>query len=171
MLKLLAFGILIWSFFQPLIAAIVFVTLIVLFEGWLLLSNIFWKPKVNTDYWTTEEQAAIRKYHLYFRYPFASRSFSSTLSGIQLSAFIWVPWLLYNRIWIPAIIIGLNYFIAAPLVLKLNPQSFFHDAVENRGNTDLLPEMMAIDSVSEKILEARKNSIEENKESNNGHFF
>jgi len=105
--------------------------------------------------------AVLRKYHLYFRYPFASRSFSSILSGIQLSAFIWVPWLLYNRLWIPAIFIGLNYFIAGPIAVKLNPRFFLHDAVENKGNRYFLSEMMAVDSVCEKILERQRSSIQD----------
>jgi len=48
MLKLLTFGILIWSFSQPTIASISFVIFIILFEGWILLTNAFGKPTVNT---------------------------------------------------------------------------------------------------------------------------
>ena len=98
MLKLLVFLILLFSFVEPEVATIIFIVLLVLFEGWLLLMNALSNPKLNVPLWTIYEKEAVKKYPLFFRYPIASKSFSSTLSGIVLSTFIWVPWLLYNRL-------------------------------------------------------------------------
>ena len=91
--------ILIWSFWQPLSASIVFLIFIGLFEGWLFCCQQFGKRwlKVDIKEWAAEEIEALKKYNVYFLCPFASRIFSSILSGISLSTFIWVPWLLYNK--------------------------------------------------------------------------
>lgn len=169
MLIWLVLGILIWSFFQPVIASIVFIIFIVLLEGGLLIASDSCNPKVaaysfnryNLDEseWTPSEIKALRKYCLYFSYPHSSQMFSSTLSGIWGSAFILVPWLLYNHLWISAVVIGINYFIAGPLSKKLNPRLYLHTEVESKGKVDLLSEMNAVDSVCERLLEHQRSAI------------
>lgn len=159
----LVLGILIWSFFQPTIASIVFIIFIVLLEGGLLIASASCNPNValytfnryhlDVSEWTPSEIKTLRKYCLYFSYPISSQMFSSTLSGIWGSAFILVPWLLYNHLWISAVIIGVNCFIAGPLSKKLSPRLYLHTEVESKGNVDLLPEMDTVDSICERLLE------------------
>lgn len=162
-LYFLIIGIIVWSFFKPFTASIVFLILFILFEGYVILLNYSSKPTPDASKWSEDEITVLRKYPYYFNYPFTSKSDSSNLSGIALSTFIWVPWLLYNNLWLLAIIIGVNYFISTSLCTKLNPRSFLHDAVENRGKMFLLSEMEAVDSVCEKILERQQDAINTNK--------
>lgn len=157
MLKIISLAFIVWSFFGPIIASTIFISFFVILEGWLLLVHFSNKPKYNLRYFTPSELKVLKKYHLYFRYPFSSKSFSSTVSGIQLSAFIFVPWLLFNKIWMQAIIIGINYFIAGKIAVKLNPRFFLHDAVDNHGAMEFTDEMNAVDSVCEKIINISKN--------------
>ena len=169
MLIWLVLGILIWSFFQPAIASIVFIGFIVLLEGSLLIASAsckpdvalsaFWKPHIDISEWTPSEIKALRKYCLYFSYSHSSQMFSSTLSGIWGSAFILVPWLLYNHLWISAVVIGINCFIAGPLSKKLNPRLHLHTEVESKGKVDLLSEMNAVDSVCERLLQHQRSAI------------
>ena len=89
-------GTLIWSFFNPPLASKVFLTFVVLFEGYIFLMSRAGRPDhleafSPPHYFNPDEVAVIRKYHLFFKFPFASRDFSSALSAIQLSALIWVP--------------------------------------------------------------------------------
>jgi hypothetical protein len=145
----------IWGFLQPAAGSTAYIVLVGLFEGWLLSAAFLAKPDLRGTAWSPEEQAVLKKYYVYFRFPFASRQFSSIMSGIQLAAFVWVPWLLLKGHWVRAIIIGANYLIAGPIAVRLNPRFFLHEAVEKRNQHALIPEMLAVDSVCEKIIEAR----------------
>jgi len=153
----------IYSLFQPYTAAIVYFLFIFLFEGYIFLTYKI--PKNNWDHtlFSDQEILILNRYKLFFLYPFASKSFSSLLSGIQLSAFLWVPWLVYNKIWLFALFIGLNYFIGAKLSVKLNPILFLHDAVEKKGQKEYAEEMQIVDLISKKLLERHKESLLKNK--------
>jgi hypothetical protein len=154
------FGTLIWSFFSPPLAAKVFLILVAIFEGYIFLMSRTGRPDQleafsAPHYFNPDEIAVIKKYHLYFKFPFASRDFSAALSAIQLSAFVWVPWLLYQGLWLTAIAIGANYFIAAPLAMQLNPRLFLSRAT---GAVALFAhgELMAIESALEKLMNQPK---------------
>lgn len=141
-----------YGFFQPLSGALAYLAFIGLFEGWMLLAMVTNKPGFSrSETWTAKELQIIKMYYLYFRFPNASSEFSGLLSGIQLLTFIWVPWLLYHRVWVPAVLIGLNYFAAVAFAVKLNPRFFLHDAVERRGQNEYGQDMEAVDSILEKI--------------------
>ena len=132
-------------------------------EVYLILLSTFDKPRIeHTDLFSSVEIAIIQKYNLYFRYPFTAISLSTTLSFIQLSTFIWVPWLLYNHLWVPAVLIAINYFISALLSRKLNPQYFLRQAVEKKGKEHIRSEMLIVNKVCEKILEMDQKEVETN---------
>lgn len=165
---LISFGVigtLVWSFFSPLWASNVFLVFFVIFEGYIFLMSRAGRP-VTLEAFTeplhlnTDEVAVVKKYHLFFRFPFASRDFSAAISAIQLSAFVWVPLLLYQGLWLTAIAIGANYFIAAPLAMQLNPRLFLSRAADApTGPTGVLArfsargELMAIESALEKLMD------------------
>ena len=157
MLKFLTIIILIVSFFYPIQASWAFIIFFASLEGYLFFISLrkseyslisFAKDVSLSD----EEKKILKKYYLYFRYPYASKSFSTSLSFIALSAFIFVPWLLYNHLWLQAIIIGLNYIFAQMLSSKLNIRFYLHDAVERLHKEEFREDMLLVDSVCGKIL-------------------
>jgi len=159
---LISFGVigtLVWSFFDPIWASSAFIILIAVFESYIFLMSRAGRPdrlEAFTEplYLNPDEVAVVKKYHLFFKFPFASREFSAALSAIQLSVLVWVPWLLYQELWPTAIAIGANYFIAAPLAMQLNPRLFLSRAA---GAAALFAhgEAMAIESALEKLTNRR----------------
>lgn len=124
-----------------------------MFQGWILLAHMLARPALDPTKWSPAELSALRKYFIYFRYPSAAKIFSGACSAIGLSAFLWVPWLVYKGFWIRAILIGLNYFLANGLAVNLNPQLFLRDAVVKKGKQTQLPELLAVESISEKLAQ------------------
>jgi hypothetical protein len=156
MINILVIILLIMSFFYPLGASWVFIAFFIILETYLLVSS---KRHENSAIdgvnLSEEEKQIIQKYHLYFRYPYSAKSLSTSLSLIALSAIIWVPWLLYNHLWVQSAIVGLNYIIAQFFSTKLNIRFYLHDAVEKLGHEDHRKEMLLVDSICDKILETR----------------
>lgn len=157
-LFLVLIGITLWAFVNPIYASYAYIGTIALVEGYLLFMGILGN-KSNLDdapsfaIFTEVEKQVFKKYYLYFIYPFASRSLSSLMSGIQLSSFIWVPWMLYNRQWVQAIVIGINYFAAIEFAGRLNPGYFLQEAAEKSGADDVINELMIFNSICEKLQE------------------
>lgn len=150
-------GTLVWSYFNPLWASKIFLFgFIGLFEGYIWLMGRVGRPDglepfTEPLYLNPDEVAVVKKYHLFFKFPFASRQFSGALSAVQLSTFIWVPWLLYNGLWLTAVAIGGNYFVAGYLAMQLNPRLFLQRA---SGAAALYAEseLSAIDSAVRKLI-------------------
>jgi len=117
-------GFFIWSLFQPRIASYVFVVLAAVFVAYLFIIDIANKPKPDPDVWTTDEIYIMRKYHLAIKFPFGARDFSCYLNGIRWSSLVWVPWLLWNHLWIPAGFLAINFFLTASLSVRLDPFFF-----------------------------------------------
>lgn len=153
MLKIISVGFLIWSFFNPLNASIAFICLFTLVEGYFLILDITKKPRLNIvkDKFnmTDKEVGIFNKYYVFFRFPTTSSKTSEAITGFQFSAFIWVPWLLYNHLWIPALIIGLNFFLANYLSKKLKPLHFANFAHHNQK---IFYERDDIKSVYDKVV-------------------
>ncbi len=143
------------SFFYPIQASWAFVVFCLILEGYLLLVSSRSLPPNGSALFNAEEQIIIKKYYLYFRYPFVARSLSTSLSLIALSVIIFVPWLLYNHLWIQAIIIGLNFFIAQVISSKLNIRFYLHDAVERLKQAEHRKEMELVDSICNKISDSK----------------
>ncbi|MCK9418850.1 MAG: hypothetical protein M0R70_05650 [Nitrospirae bacterium] len=132
----------------------IFVCIFGLFEAYILAADLFVRPKIkpysNKLDIGYEETRAFKKYHLYFRYPSASISFSGILSLIQLSNLIWVPLLLFKHLWLPALIFGANWYLAGYLALKLNPTRFLNDMVR-KGHIIFTSELSAFNELCEKL--------------------
>jgi len=59
---------------------------------------------------------------------------------------------------------GTNYFIASPLVARLNPIYFLRNAVGKRGGNKFLVEIFLVKSVYEKNMKLEKvNNFRDNK--------
>lgn len=158
MLKLFILALTIATFFYPNAGSIFFIVIAFILEINIFLMNLS-KIKIKNDAnkYTQEEEKVIGRYHLFFRYPMASRSFSAMLSAIQISALILVPWLLFKELYAQAITIGLNYFIAGQFAVILNPQFFLHDNLDKNKIKDpkmklvFKEDMDNIDSALEKM--------------------
>ena len=145
-------GFFIWSLFQPSIASYIFVGLAVVFVAYLFFIDIANKPKPDPVVWTLDEIDVMRKYHLAIRFPFGARDFSCYLNGIRWSSLIWVPWLLWNHLWIPAGFLTINFFLTASLSLRLDPFFFLSDAV-NRGQYQFAEELDTLQAIQKKLNE------------------
>lgn len=157
-MRLIAFVLVIFSFFSPSIGSWSFIGMAVLFETYALFLNLSKaKVKNNDKKYTNDEVEIIERYHIFFRYPMASRMLSPLFSAIQLSAFVLVPWLLLNGLFIQAILIGINYFVAQQFAVILNPQFFLHDNIDKGKIKDPIAklqftrDMHTIDSALKKM--------------------
>ncbi len=157
-MQLLVLALVILTFFKPFIGSLVFIIIAALLEIWIVLANSS-KIKVKNDNnkYTSKEIELIQRYPLFFRYPITSRMLSPMFSGIQLAAFLLVPWLFIKGLYLQAIVIGLNYFVATQLAVILNPQFFLHDNLD-KGRikkpelvAEFTDDMNAIDSALKKM--------------------
>jgi hypothetical protein len=147
---------LIGSFFHYAFPLRFFVGFVAVFEGHMLLMSLIESRKSiptfsSPYYFNPDEVNVLKTYPLFFKFPAASRDFSAALSAIQLSSFVWVPWLIYQAHWIEAIVIGANFFIAGRLSMKLNPILFLSRAT---GIDSIIAagQLGALQSALEKVL-------------------
>jgi hypothetical protein len=151
-MKLIFIVLLIAAFFVPVKASWFFILGFVVLEGYVFLLSVLASKHVRVIHELNEQENKIfNKYYVYFKYPRASKSISASLSLVALSAFILVPWLLYNQIWIQSVIIAVNYFFAQSLSSSLNIRFYLHEAVEVRKREEFKEEMDLVDSVCRKI--------------------
>ena len=155
MARLIFLIIFIYSFISINTGSLIFLIIASAFNVYILICQFVAKLRpvnFNKIEWTEEERGIIKKYNLYFRYPFASRSFSATASGIYIFGGLLSVWLIFHSLWAYAIWAILNAFIAALMRIKLDPIFVLHDAVERRHKTYYLEEMKLLDSVSKKMF-------------------
>ena len=152
MIKPMAVILIVLSFFYPPQVSWIFIAFFFVLETYLLTASRKNKFSFIKDApFNEEEQVVIQKYYLYFRFPLTSKSYSSSLSLIALSAFILVPWLLYNHLWLQAIVIGLNYFVAQYISTALNVRFYLHYSVEELKQEENRKEMELVDSICNKL--------------------
>ncbi len=158
---LIALGLLVWAIFNPITASWTFIALFIfVFEGYTLLlfrtdSRTPIEPHVPPYSFSDAEVKVVKRYYFFFRSPGLAREWSSTLSMIGLSTFVWVPWLLYQSLYIQAAIIGVNYFLAGPMSMRLNPLIFLQRGTASGTNVVAGIELEAVRSVIEKIQSVR----------------
>ena len=140
----------VWSFFDPQTAAYALVGVKVLFEGYLFLTERMGRPKLDPSDWTSKEIEIIKKYHQSLRNPFVAGKLSGLLNGFRLSVIFWVPWLLWNELWIPVGFLLANFFVTASLSVRLNPIFFLEDAVP-KGQKQFSNELSLLREVAEKF--------------------
>ena len=139
----------VWSFFALQTASYVLIGVIVLFEGYLYLSERMGRPKPDLSNWTQEEIEIIKKYHRSLRNPFAAKKLSGLLNGFRLCVIFWLPWLLWNELWVPAGFLVVNFFVTASLSVRLDPIFFLEDAVR-KGQRQFSEELSLLQKISEK---------------------
>jgi hypothetical protein len=92
----------------------------------------------------------IEKYHIALRYQFASKDLSVVLNGFRWSVLLWIPLLLWNHMWIFALILAANFLITAGLSVRLDPFYFLSDAV-NRGKYQFVYELNLLNKVADRL--------------------
>lgn len=112
---------LIWSWKNPSLASTVFLIIVYSWLALLMFYDRFAKPDINPTEWTSDEIDTIRKHHIFLKTPIMARIYNANLNILRLSAFLWIPWLLWNRLFIPAALIGIFYFIPYSLSKRLDP--------------------------------------------------
>lgn len=131
-----------------------------LFVIYVATLEIYWftrlkSPKeVHGIDFTDSEMEVYKKYWLHFQYPSTSRTYSSTLSMIQLSSIGIAILLALKGYYVAAIVLGLNYFIAGPLSMRMNPSFFYSNAKRISGNQS--KEIDDLNSISTKMQENRQ---------------
>ena len=124
-------GLFIWSLLQPSIASYVFVGLTIAFEACLFFIDIAYRPKPSPLSLTADADKIERDHHLALRSPYTARDISLLLNGIRWSSLIWIPWMAWNHLWIPAGFLAINFFFVSPLAIRLDPFYFYSAAVKN----------------------------------------
>ncbi len=176
---LVPLGFFVWSLFQPAIAAWVFMALATGLAGYLFFADIASRPKIavcgsgpcaygylpgDSSSWAPNEIKILRRYHLALRFPFAANTFSCCLNGIRLSTILWVPWLLWNTLWIPAGFLILYFCLTSFLAVRLDPFFFLSDAVR-RGKYQFADEFATLQQVRNRLNVARNSHLEPQDES------
>lgn len=144
----------VWSLFQPSIAGYVYITLAAIFVGYLFFTDIAGRPKPDSLLWRPEEARVIRDYHLALRFPSGARDFSCFLNGIRWSGLIWIPWMLWNHLWIPAGFLAAIFICTSSMSVRLDPFFFLGDAAR-RGQVQFAAELQILQTVYEKMNESK----------------
>jgi hypothetical protein len=157
----------VWSLFQPAVAGYVFVGLAAVIASVLFFADIGSRPNItvrgygscaigflpgSSSMWTADEIRILRRYHLALRFPFAANMFSYCLNGIRLSVLLWVPWLLWNHLWIPGGFLVLYFVLTGSISVRLDPFFFLCDAVR-RGKYQLTGELATLQQVRDRLHE------------------
>jgi hypothetical protein len=126
---LVVLSLVVWLFYNPLLASWVFLVIAYGVFVLLLLYDRGAKPHVDTTRWTKDESRVIQKYHIFIRGPLTSQIASANLNIFRISVLIWVPLLLWKGLLIQSALAALFYFLPFSLTKKLEP---FNPAVKDR---------------------------------------
>ena len=127
----IAIAVFVWGIFQPFWAGAVWTASCLCFSVYCFSMDILGRPRVDDVDCTREEARAIKSYHLHLRYPLGARMFSNLLGSFRWSAVIWIPWLLWSHLWIPAVLLGINFLATGDLWLRLDPVFIYTEGVKN----------------------------------------
>jgi len=130
-----------------------FVTVVGLFELYALVMSVRKAPELAAQFahkLTPAELRMWKKYPTFLSFPITSRKMSSSLSLLQFISIGLGLVLLFRGEYIWGIVIGLNYFFAAPIAVKLNPQFFFHEHSQ-KGDIEARANFEDITSTLEKL--------------------
>lgn len=148
---ILLLPIMIVGLWYPIPAAIIFIIIVSMIEGYVLIvSKMGTSEDFNFIDWNEKEKILLKKYYIFFRFRATSVKLASVYYYIAMSSFLWVPWLIYNQSLFPlAIIFGLNYFLAFFLSKKLNPMQFNLDAIGGAIRQNKIKEEAMQSSISD----------------------
>jgi hypothetical protein len=114
----------VWSFSEPAKAGWAFIIAMAVFEAWLLAQEWLARRRMPVDpseRFDDSEVEVLRKYPVYFAYPFSAVSCSNALAYATWGTVFLAVRLVFVGQWWLAAIIALNYLIYGPLMVRLNP--------------------------------------------------
>lgn len=131
----------------------VFVILVGLYELYALFMSVRKAPLLKDEIahkLTLNELEMWKRYPTFLTYPFASRMMSSGLSTLQFISLALGIVLLFRGEPVWGVVIALNYFLAAPMAMKLNPQFFFHNQSQ-KGDAEASSNLENITTALQKL--------------------
>lgn len=173
-MKLVVLGLVIYAFFNAVVASWIFIAISFLLITWIFLANRDKVEVTNKKKYNEVEIEMIETYHLFFRYPTMTRMLSRTFSAIQMATYVLMVLLLFKGLIVQFFLVAVIYFFSQQYAVILNPQFFHHDNIEhNRIKDDrqrliVKMKMYAIDSALEKMYmpKEKKNNGQKRKKQN-----
>lgn len=142
------------AWFYPAIIAAVVTSIAAFFVLQVLVSRIGVAP--NPKRFTPEEIRLLRKYRLFFQFPFGARSISAFLSGMQF--FVAIPilgFLVYHGDYMLTFLPAATFFMCWYLRPNMDPVFFLSEALERSGDIKsqliFARELETIGSIQEKL--------------------
>jgi len=155
MTTFIPFSIFVWSIFMPHAGGYTYLTIYIAFQSYLFFID-FNKPSPDPVIWSPGEIEILRKYHLALRFPFGSKDMSCHLNGFRwIGLLLLTPLVLWNHMWIAAVILIASFFISGSISVRLDPFFFLGDAV-NRGKLQFASELKLLNRVYERLRERMK---------------
>lgn len=139
----------VWSIYSPAMAGYFYIGACTLFAIYVFVLDAS-RPIPDENNWNENEAYILRKYHVSLKYPNVARDLSGYLGGISIAAWIWVPWLLYNRLWFIAAFFPVYHIIVTPLAIKYDPD-FYVIQAEKRGRADIVDEYRILLKIRDRV--------------------
>lgn len=99
------------------------------------------------------EKNTYSKFHIFFKYPTTAMDSSSALATIQVSSIGMGALLGLRGLYVFAVLVALNYVLAANLAFRLNPRHYYSNAKRLTDKQQL--EALDIEDIIKKIRETR----------------
>lgn len=150
------FSIFVWSIFMPHAGGYTYLAIYIAFQSYLFFIDSSNKPSPDPEIWSPDEIEILRKYHLTLRFPFGSEDMSCHLNRFRwIGLLLLTPLVLWNHMWIVAVILIASFFISGSISVRLDPIFFLGDTV-NRGKLQFTSELELLNRVSERLRERMK---------------
>ena len=140
---------------MPEVATYSYMCVVTLFVGYLFVIDIFGRPKPDPEKWNEEERKVIKSYHIALAYSFGAKAFSIQLNAMRWFSLVWVPWLLWNHLWLPAFFFVILFFVTASISVRLDPFFFLSNAV-NGGQIQFSHELSTLQTVQTQLMKSTK---------------
>lgn len=146
----LSLALLLWAVFTPWPPTIIFLALVAGVNALLFAADMARLPPPRGLVLSPTEAETFRRHHIYLRFPGASANFCQLLQGLRWSGVIWVPVLLFKGLWIPALLLVVNFLVTGSLSVRLNPIGPYQLAA-SEGSQDLGREAERLRSILQRI--------------------
>lgn len=147
----------VFAFWQPVVAFMIFFVLAVLFELMAWFEDRRGRPAMIEvtpsmyscrhpwfqGIWTETEAQLIRNYHLFLRITFGAKMACTIINSARwMSVLLWLLLMLYKQLWIPSGLLVVNFFVAGPLTVRLDPIIFLASSVAHRPEAELISRLL-----------------------------